>query len=115
VIRLWDNARGEFIPFLDYDIELRRDLNGAPPVVSTTGMTVRERVGVTAVRESVQPDEERELGDGVAGGLNPLPPKLLDDVERVGLVQGASSPSTQLDHDHVDDRGAGVLSAVHQR
>jgi len=24
VIRLWDNAWGEFIPFLDYDVEIRR-------------------------------------------------------------------------------------------
>jgi hypothetical protein len=45
VIRLWDNACNEFIPFLDYDVEIRR------VICSTTAIVIwSPAMGVVDVR-----------------------------------------------------------------
>ena len=39
IIRLWDNAWEEFIPFLDYDVEIRTVLCSTNPIVIWTPAT----------------------------------------------------------------------------
>jgi putative transposase len=34
IVRLWDNAWNEFIPFLDHDVEIRRVLCSTNPIES---------------------------------------------------------------------------------
>jgi putative transposase len=41
IIRLWDNAWTEFIPFLDYDLEIRRVLCSTDEIVNIDGLTWR--------------------------------------------------------------------------
>jgi transposase-like protein len=41
VIRLWDNAWAEFIPFLDYDVETRRVICSTNAIESLTAARSR--------------------------------------------------------------------------
>ena len=82
IIRLWDNAWTEFIPFLDYDVEIRRVLlfderdrvtqrplsarrPGSRPLPDRTG-----RTGVSLPGHQIDPTR-RGRHDGPCGGSRP--------------------------------------------
>jgi hypothetical protein len=77
VVRLWDNAWAEFIPFLDYDVEIRRVLCSTNAI---EGLNARYRRAIKArghfllvtwnptVVEVISPRRVHGLGSRVGHG-----------------------------------------------
>lgn len=87
VIRLWDNAWAEFIPFLDYDVEIRKVICSTNAIESLNARYRRAGQGPRPLPERAGRVEVSVPGDPIAGPHrsrpNPMDDALETRVERL--------------------------------